>query len=312
VSIRSRDLVIALLLAAPACHEAPPPAPPAPALDRPAQAIPGDLDIALRFDLDKARRVLGPEVTDGIRLDLVDAKGDPGGAALVARAVARASVMWVAFRPGASAALTDNVLVLRGKFSDVDPLMETRSGFSHPADLGGGVLVYERPRPARRSAPARIYAFGEDRLLFVSEAEVDSVERVVEAHRGGEGARPDESGICSFAARPAPLAQLFAADFPAVAEAIVGAVSLHGALDLGDGGLRGSIEASFRTAGEAKTATDRASALLGALAQTKGILGRLANGARAEALGTGVVIRIALDPAATGAALECMQGTAPC
>lgn len=295
-----------------ACAEsrgAPPAAPP---LDRPASAIPGDLDIAFRIDLTKARRVFGPRVADNVRLEIVDEQEDPATAILLARAIERADAMWVAFRPGLPARLTDNVLVLRGDFRSVDPLNDARGGWAHPVDLGGGYFLFERPRPKWRSAPARAYAFVDERLVFVSEAEIDSVERVLEYRIDDDHVDPPDRGLVSIAARPGPVSGLLAAQFPAIATVLDQATSLQGYADAGEEGLRGTLEAGFATEDDARKAARQADALLSVLRQARGLVGRVARSAESSAVGRRLLIRLSTDGPGLAKLVGCLQGASGC
>lgn len=295
-----------------ACAESRPAPPAAPSLDRAASAIPGDLDVAFRIDLTKARRVFGPQVAKDVRLEIVDEREDPATALLLARAIEHSDAMWVAFRPGLPARLTDNVLVLRGDFRAVDPLGDARAGWAHPVDLGGGYFLFERPRPKWRSAPARAYAFADERLVLVSEAEIDSVERVLEYRVDDDRVDPPDRGLVSIAARPAPVSGLLASQFPAVAAVLEQATSLQGYADVGEEGLRGTIEAGFATESDAQKASTQAQALLAVLRQAQGLLGRVAKSAESSAVGQRLVIRLSMDGAGLANIVGCLQGASKC
>lgn len=302
----------AVLLAPVACGGSLPPPPAAPSLDHPASAIPSDLDVALRVDLARARHVFGPGVTDSVRVEIVDEHEDPGTARLLARAIEKADAVWVAFRPGHSARLTDNVIVLRGDFRSVDPLGDARAGWSHPADLGGGYFLFDRPRPSRRSAPARVYAFADERLVLVSEAEIDSVERAVEYRAGGARVEPPDRGLVSVSARPGPLAGLLSAEFPAVATVLDEARSLEGYADVGEDGLRGNVEAEFPTEQEALKAEGQARELLTVLRHARGLVGRVARSAESSAVGRRLVIRLSADAAGFSGLIGCFREASTC
>lgn len=302
--------VLGLVMLA-ACSEPRSLPPPSPGPERPAAAIPSDLDLAFRIDLRRARRTLGPIVAESLRVDIVDAAEDPATAALVSRAFEDADTAWIALRPGLSPPLTDNVLVLRGDFRGLDPTSDPRGGFGRPTDLGGGVLSYDRPRPVRRSSPSRVYSFLGEQLVFVSEAELDSTERAIELRAGDAHLEPPERGLVSFAARPGPLARALADPFPVVAALLERARSVEGFGDTEEGFL-GSVEIRFSTDREAGDAGESAAALIASLRQTRGALLRVATNATSSAVGRSLVIRISLDAAAFSELLACTRGVAPC
>lgn len=295
-----------------ACAPPLPPPPPAPPIDRMASAIPGDLDVAFRVDLAAARRLFGPDVTRGIRIQVADASEDPATADLLTSALEHADALWAAFRPGLPARLTDNVIALRGDFRSIDPRQDARGGFAHPIDLGGGWRSYERPRPRRRSAPARIYARADDRLLFVSEAELDSSERVIELGKADDHVEPPDRGVLSLAARPGPLAALLSDRFPAVAAALDGATRLEASADADERGLRATLDVRFSNDDEAVLSTDRMKKLLEAMRRADGLVARIGGATEATTVGPDLVVRVALDARGLAAALGCLDGGPGC
>jgi hypothetical protein len=289
---------------------APPPSPVAAVMDRPASAIPADLDVAIRLDLDAARRLFGAGIGQALKFDVADEAEDPGAAALLATAFSHADVIWIGFRPGLAAKLTDNVLVMRGNFAGVDPPFEGKGAFRPSTDLGAGFRLYTRAAPGRRSAPSRLYARADDWLVFVSEAEVDGAERAIELRAGDEQVEPPEHGIVSLAARVPPLVPLLAPKYPSVSEALGAAVRLEGAADADDRGLRASFEIRYQEEKDATEGRDHLVPLLGALSRAKGPLGRLARGADATVTGPVLVVKITLDGPGLAALIGCLGGGA--
>ena len=294
---------VAALLGASCAERIAPPAAPAPSLDRPSAAIPGDLDVAVRLDLDAARRFLGPAITGAMQLDLAD-PGDRAATGLISDALARARVVLVAFRPGLPARSTDNVLVLRGGFAGIEPHGAPDADFGPAMDLGGGFRRYDRERPSRRSAPARIYARGDEWLVFASEAELDSTERALEQHGNDPRVDPPDRGMVSVSARLPTLVPLLTERYPAVAQALEGASSLDASADADDRGLRATIEVRFSSNEEASQAREQVRPLLEALAGAEGALGIIARGASTHALGPTVVVAVDLDARAVAALLS--------
>jgi len=306
-----RRLAVALCLALAGCAEPKQPVPPAPvfAMDRPSSAIPGDLDVVVRLDMDAARRLFGPTVGRALKLDIVDSKTDAKTAELVDDALARAHVVWIAFRPGLPTPLTDNVIVVRGEFADVEP---SKAGFDPAIDLGGGYRVYERAPPKRRAAPSRIYARIDDWLVFVSEAEVDSAARAIETRAGDPHVDPKDKGLVSVAARAAPLVPLFAESLPTLAEVLDVATEIAAVAEADDRGLRATLEVAFAKERDAAASLERLGPLLAALKNAKGITGRLARGATASTQGRVLVVNVALDPTKLAELIGCLDGGQEC
>ena len=288
----------------------PPPPPPPLGVDRPGAAIPGDLDVAVRLDLDSARRLLGADFASAIALDITD-RDDKKTSALVHGALTRADTAWIAFRPGLAPAHTDNVLLLRGEFGELDPRAGL-SEWSEPVDLGGAIRLYRRHAPKRRSAPARIYARGDDWLVFVSTAEVDATERSIERAAGDDHVDPPDHGLVSVAARTRPLVKLLAPNYPAVAEALEDASTLEGSAAADDRGLAVDLSARFSTEADAVKARDRTKLLVSVVSHAKGPFALLAQGATVTAVGTNVVVRVRVDAKGFASLLGCLQGGGSC
>jgi hypothetical protein len=287
----------------------PPAAPVAFSMDRPSGAIPGDLDLAIRIDLDAARRLLGPSVGRALQFDIVDATTEPKTAAMVDEALARSRTVWIAIRPGLGAGQTDNVLVLRGDFGTIEP---RDAGFDPPFDLGAGYRVYERAAPKRRSSPSRVYARTDEWLVFVSEAEVDAAGRTIEQRAGDDHVDPPERGLISFSARAAPLVPLLVASYPTVAEVLDAAHGIEASAEADERGLRSTLEVRFDKEDTAKAAEERLVPLLAAVKEAKGIAGRLARGAVASTQGTVLVVTITLDPTRLAELIACFDHGAEC
>lgn len=290
----------------------PPPQDPGPVGDRAGDFVPGDLDAAIRVDLDAARRFFGPGAVKSVALDVVDPKEDPATAAILSSALDHASTVVVAFRPGLSAAETDHVIVLRGQFEAVDPRAEPRSDWGPPADLGAAFQRYERPAPRRRSAPARIYARASDWLVFVSEAEIDGAERVIEKRARDEHVDPPDRGILSCAFRAEPVGDLLEKKFPAVAEALRGATTVSGSVDADERGLHATLETVFTNDADAAEADGKLERLFAALRSSEHLLGRVAKGAHASVFAATLVIRVELDAKGLATVVDCVTTGAEC
>jgi hypothetical protein len=279
-----------------------PPPRPAFVADRPGAVIPGDLDVALRLDLSVARRLFGPGFLGALEIDLVDREKDAQTARLLEQALGHADAAWIAFRPGLAPRATDNVLVLRGDFGDLEP-HAAGSDWAAPEDLGAAMRLYARHAPERRSAPARIYARGDDWLVFVSTAEIDAAERSIERHAADEHVDPPDQGVLSVAARVHALIPLLRPNYPVVAEALEEAQSLEGSANADDRGLEAELSARFTSEADAGRARDRIKLLFSVLSHAEGPIAALAKGAETSAVGASLVVRVRLDPKALASLL---------
>jgi len=203
---RARWLLCLGALLGASCHTqriGPPPS--APSLTRAADAMPADLDLVVRLDLRKIRETLGGPAMTAISEQAVHSLHgvDRATDALLLGALEQTDTLWLGMRPTSSFEALDSVFVLSGHFPNFDPYRAASTPRFGPAiDLGGDLRRYDRPAPPTRSAPARIYVHGEDLLVSLSEAEIDSVERSLEEQRGAPPLEPAEKGVFSAVARP--------------------------------------------------------------------------------------------------------------
>ncbi len=311
----ARFALTLLMLAAVGCasRQLPPP-PPAPALESAEDAIPADLDVVLRIDLERMQRALG-----GTALAELEARARAGAGSgadeqkLMSDLLQSARTAWVAVRPGQSVGLTDNVVVLEGRFADFEPTRYAAAPPWHSSiDLGGGWRVYERQQPEQRSAPARIYARGNDWVVLVSAAEVDSVERTIEQRQGGEPLQAPSQGAISIVARARPLAARTRERSPSAARLLARASRLQAHADLAASGLRAELEVVFDAPEDAGDAAQATRLVAAAVAQEGGLAAALASRLRVEAVGPVVVVALALDPAALAEVMGCASGRLPC
>ncbi|HWP09184.1 MAG TPA: hypothetical protein VNN72_25750 [Polyangiaceae bacterium] len=288
-----RRFLLALLLAAAGCA-APPPPPRAPSITTPADALPGDLDLVVRVDLEKVRAALGPAGAELMRRGTGALPSDPG-TELVARALERTSVAFLALRPELVPGEADNVLVLSGRFADLglDQALAS-AGFASPVDLGADVRRFDRKTKVGRAAPARIYVFRNEQLVFVSAAELDSVEAVLERGMRPSPLRPREQGVLAFAARLRALRYGIAQRYPSIARAVGDAAGVEGSIDATPEGLGLDLSLELPSELDAQASAEALGRVKEALEGADGKLGALAKGARAEAVGRYVVVRLAL------------------
>lgn len=191
----------ATLMTLPGCVRSAPLEPPraAPSVTLPVYAIPDDLDVVVRVDLETIRSVLPSSMQS--ELAAVALSGDPSEASdVVRRALDLSKKVWIGFRPGQDPANTDNVLVLQGSFKALT-VKELDAAFKPPRDLGAGWRAYDVRRSEGRSGPARLYTHLEDLWVVASVAELDAVERVIEEGARDRRLEPPERGVVSLSAR---------------------------------------------------------------------------------------------------------------
>ncbi|HYP91065.1 MAG TPA: hypothetical protein VEQ59_23025, partial [Polyangiaceae bacterium] len=187
-----------------------PPPPPAPRIATAAELIPADLDVVVRLDLAHIKGVLG-ELTPELLAREVLARTGSGNAGepdeLLVESLLRAKLVYLGYRPSAELLPLDRVLALQGAF---EPLTRPPRGFAAPIDLGADLRYWDKQRgaePLPRSGVARLYAVGERLRAFVSEAELDSVERALDGRAGPFRLEAPEEGALSLAVRPRLLAR---------------------------------------------------------------------------------------------------------
>jgi hypothetical protein len=292
-----------------------PPRTPAPVVTGPEDTIPADLDVVLRLDLQRIRQTLGNELIDGLKLRALRdvSSKDPDGERLITEALAQARVLVVGIRPGKDPELTDNVLALSGDFSELPVRRHARkAGFDAGTDLGGGFRVYSRPAPVARSAPARIYTRAHELVVFVSTAEIDSVERRVERRLSEAELAPPAKGVFSVALRPARIATRIADRSPAAARLLGRGKLLQGHLEFTAVGLVAELELQFELEEEARRAADAAGVVGRALMENRGVAGEVARALHVEAVGPALVVRCSLDSRGLARLAECARNGAGC
>ena len=184
-------------------HIGPPPA--APHVTRPLSAMPADLDLVLRVDLERIRTTLGAPATAAISEQALRGLhgADRATDELLLGVLGETDTLYLGLRPGASLDVADSVFVMVGKFPGFDPeRVQSTPRWTRALDLGGDLRRFERASAPARGAPARFYARGEDLIVSLSEAEIDSVERTLEQGRGMPALEPLEKGVLSAVARP--------------------------------------------------------------------------------------------------------------
>lgn len=304
-SIGRRSLVAWVALGGLACDPPEVEAPPSgPRFDRPIDIIPPDLQLTVRIAAKRVREALGNAVIERVQSDsqLKAPLSDP----LIGWALERADTAWASIRLGLVPEQTDNVLVLSGDFAKLDP---DRSHWLTPVDLGGGWQRWDRSQAVARAEPARLYAFAGDVLVFVSEAEIDPVERRLERGVEVESVEPPELGLVSIAASMPALAHALRAKAPQAAALLEKGSLLTGHADLEHtSGVTLRLDFAFKASEQAERSARAAELLLTALHDTSGTLGEVARAARVEALGKSVALQVRLEPALLGRMLANSDG----
>lgn len=284
------------------------PPPNAPKLDRPGDALPPDLDAVVRLDLGRIRSALGPAGVAAITR-LADKPVEPGreppAEAVVASALEHADVVLVGLRTEVASAGPDAVMVLEGHFPGASPAPRS---WGSPVDLGGDVRRWDRPAPGARSSPARLYAFGNQRLVVASELEMDAVEAVLERGLTPNTLAAPERGLFAFAARLRRVRDRLVAKAPLFAEALRGAKRVEGSVEPSAEGLTLDVALELESAPGAERAAElfeRARAV-SAQGESRGAV--FARTATVTAAGQSVSVRCSLPADVVLALLKNYQG----
>jgi hypothetical protein len=231
--------------------------------------VPPDLDVVLRLDLGRVKSALGGLALAALSREAL-AKSGQGEDQLVLASLLEADVVYLAYRPTRLLMPLDRVLALQGRFAaELSP----PAGFSAvPTDLGGDVRYWERrPGPSfPRESAARIYAVGDRVRAFVSEAELDAMERLL----GGQGAerrlQAPEEGTLSLAARPQLLARLLDGR-ETLRELLADGQVLRAVIDLEAEGVRFELELGLADAESATRLVNAAAPLIARAAERAGL-----------------------------------------
>ena len=157
--------------------------------------------------------------------------------------------MYLGYRPSPLWAPLDRVLALQGHF---EPLVRPPTGFSGATDLGARLAVLGQSHDAEQSrgGVARVYALGDRVRAFVSEAELDAVERTLDGRGAARRLEPPEEGTLSLAARPRLLGRL--AGNGTLRELLEDAKALRAVADLESDGVRLKLELLLSGAEQAR------------------------------------------------------------
>jgi hypothetical protein len=283
-------------LASAACQSQRIAAPPsAPNIARALDAMPADLDLVVRLDLRKIRETLGGTAMTALSEQAVHGLrgADRGTDALLLRALQQTDTLWVGMRPTAALQAADSVFVMSGHFASLDPhRAQSTPPFAKGIDLGGDLRRYDRERPPSRSAPARIYVHGDDLLISLSEAEIDSVERSLEEQRGAPPLEPAEKGVLSAVVRPQALPLSLFSGLDSLRRLVQAAQRLELNADLTGSGADATLALKFEDAPLAEQVARALTEMRDALGESAGRLGKLA--ARLKVTNAGQYVTVQL------------------
>lgn len=257
-----RRALLSLTLLAAACGPKPLPAPPpAPRVSMPGELIPSDLDVVVRLDLGRVKAALGAAAVSALAGDVL-ARGSAKQAAdeLLIASLLEADLVYLGYRPSPQGAPLDRVLALQGRFTQ---LMHPPSGFSSATDLGADVRYWDATTPPSREGVARIYAFGDRLRAFVSEAELDAMERQLGGAPSDQRLEAPSEGTLSLAARPTLLARL--SGHGILRRLLEGAKHLSAVLDLDSDAVRLKAELQLQTPEQAADLVSAANLVAGRL-----------------------------------------------
>ncbi len=311
-----RRLVLLLaLLAATGCGPKRIPRPPAavPSMSEPTDAVPGDLDVALRVDLSKIRAAIGDAAFELLRrgTPVGGASGDRGSESLLADAIAKSDSVVIALRPSEKEKLTDSVIVLQGRFESIDPRnYETTPRWGLPIDLGADWRRWDRPRPTTRAAPARIYAHGNEMMVFVSTAPIDSVERQLEQGADDPHVEPVEKGLLSLDARSRVFVPFLDGRAPSFARLLERSSRLRMFADLDSTEMTAEVELELDSEGAAREAADAVGEVARSAQADGGLMAKVVSGLRIEAVGNRLVARLSLPVDIVSRLVVCAGGGA--
>jgi len=290
------------LCALTACGPRPvPPPPSAPRVTTAAQLIPADLDVVVRLDMAHMKAALGeltPELLSREVLARTSGDSSEEPDELIVTSLLDAELVYLGYRPSPELLPLDRVLALQGSF---EPLVRAPSGFSAPIDLGADLRYWDKQpgkQPLSRSGAARLYTVGERVRAFVSEAELDSVERALDGRAGPWRLEAPEEGSLSLAVRPRRLARLVRGS---LGELLGEAKTLDVVLELASDGAK--LKLSLITA-EPEQAARLASAAQLALSRA---LGERAKRVELDVVGERLSLSLRASRAELGALFACVK-----
>jgi hypothetical protein len=279
------------------------PPPSAPRVSTAAELVPADLDVVARLDLARMKAALGGLTSELLSRDVLSrAAGDDGDEpdALIIESLLGAELVYLGYRPNEQLLPLDRVLALEGRFER----LATPPGFSAAIDVGADVRYWERrpgTKPLARSGVARIYAAGERVRAFVSEAEIDAVERTLRGLSGARRLTPPEEGSLSLALRPRRLGRL---THGVLRELLEEAKTFDAVIDLESDGGKLRLTLVMAEPAHAERLAQAGKDVLGRA------LGERAERARLDVVAESVTLSLKANRAELGRALSCLRAGA--
>jgi hypothetical protein len=275
----------------------------APLATPPQPALPADLDVALRVNVDLLTTELGESVARRLLVDAVTAP-DEADTSLLERALTRADLLWLGFRSGGSLDTAEKVLILRGHFSDVLPDHGAPAA-GWRASSPGLAFPHFLSDATRPGALARLYPRGEELLIWSTAAEGQSVEQVLERGSDPSSLRPPERGAVSAAARSERL-RIYLDHYPQLAEHFAGVQLLQAYVDPSAAELDLELELRFETPAQALGARDVVDKLRQGLARQPCAVGVVAQVANVSVFERSLRVLARLQPEQVGGVEACV------
>jgi hypothetical protein len=273
--------------------------PPAPSVTSASELIPADLDVVARLDWGRMKGALGSLALSALSREVLANSGAGRDTdELVVASLLVADQVYLGYRPSPLLMPLDRVLAVQGHF---EPLTRAPAGFSAAVDLGGDFRYWDRRPGGRleRGSVARIYAYRDRVRAFVSEAELDSVERILTGQGSERRLTPPEEGTLSLAARTWLLARLSGRG--SLREMLDDAKTLMIVADLESDGIRLEVELTLANADRAQNLANAGQQVLARLAP------RLGGSAVLRADGDRVVLTATLRRGQLMPALLCLR-----
>ena len=287
----------------------PPPAQPNATL-QPHEALPADLDVAFRVNLQLLASELGRPLAERLLLDTL-AEGDAPGSSLLGQALKHSELLWLGVRGGMPIDAAEKVIIMRGHFAEVLRRPPAADG------IWTASTPELRPRQFLRAAGGpgalvRLYPIGDELLMAASAAQVSAVEAWFERGTDNLGLRPPERGAVSAAARPERLRELYMQPYPELAAHFAGARQLQAYFDVRAEHLTFELELGFQSSAQASEASHVLEQLRLQLANHPCAMGGVARAAHVSVFERSLRLLGRLDPARMRGLEACIFGGECC
>jgi hypothetical protein len=274
-------------------------------------ALPGDLDVAIRVDVDWLTGELGAALVRRLLMDIVVGADDPRVIERLAQALSRSELLLLGFRSGDTIAAAEKVLVLRGHFAGLTPPNAGPGAVWTASDSQRGRPHFFRPA-SRPGALTRLYTRGDEALVWVSEAEAVSVERWLGGADDLRSLSPPDRGGLSVAARPEPLRARHFRQYPELRQHFAGARSVQAFVDPRSGALMAGLELGFETTEQARGAQQILDRLRLEIAAAPCVVGATARATQLSIFERSVRLLAELDPGQVQGLEACLLGGECC